>query len=113
MNDLKEGKNITFEELLCNLNVTEENCKLALCSSLSSSTVFLKREPSELRINNYNASCLCAWRANMDIQFILSVYACAVYILSYISKVQKGMSRLLRKACNEAKKEKFKHKATS
>ena len=104
MNDLKEGKNISFDELLCNLNVTEEDYKLVLRSSLSSPTVFLKREPSELRINNYNASCLSAWRANMDIQFILDVYACAVYIVSYISKAQKGMSQLLRKACDEAKK---------
>ena len=39
----------------------------------------------------------------MDIQFILDVYACAVYIVSYISKAQKGMSELLRKACDEAK----------
>jgi len=39
----------------------------------------------------------------MDIQFILDVYACAVYIVSYISKAQKGMSQLLKKACDEAK----------
>ena len=37
-----------------------------------------------------------AWRANMDIQFVLDVYACAMYIVSYISKAQKGMSGLLR-----------------
>lgn len=37
------------------------------------------------------------------IQFILDVYTCAVYIVSYISKAQKGMSELLRKACDEAK----------
>lgn len=68
MNDLKEGKNISFDEFFCNLNVTEEDYKLALRSSLNSPTIFLKREPSELRINNYNASCLSAWRANMNIQ---------------------------------------------
>ena len=28
----------------------------------------------------------------MDIQFVLDVYACAIYIVSYISKAQKGMS---------------------
>ena len=39
----------------------------------------------------------------MDIQFILDPYACAVYILSYITKAQRGMSKLLRKACEEAK----------
>jgi len=40
----------------------------------------------------------------MDIQFILDVYACAVYITNYISKAQKGMSELLRQACTEARK---------
>ena len=44
------------------------------------------------------------WRANMDIQFVLDVYACAMYIVSYISKAQKGMSELLRQACAEARK---------
>ena len=30
----------------------------------------------------------------MDIQYVLDVYACAVYIINYISKAQKGMSEL-------------------
>ena len=51
------------------------------------------------------AACLSAWHANMDIQFVLDVYACAVYIVSYISKAQKGMSKLLRRACKEARRE--------
>ena len=40
----------------------------------------------------------------MDIQYVLDVYACAVYIVNYISKGQKGMSELLREACAEARK---------
>ena len=40
----------------------------------------------------------------MDIQFVLDVYACAMYIVSYISKAQKGMSELLRTACEEARR---------
>lgn len=40
----------------------------------------------------------------MDIQFVLDVYACAMYIVSYISKAQKGMSELLRQASAEARK---------
>ncbi|XP_078342943.1 uncharacterized protein LOC144628684 [Oculina patagonica] len=38
----------------------------------------------------------------MDIQYILDPYACAVYILSYITKGQRGMSKLLRRASEEA-----------
>ena len=39
----------------------------------------------------------------MDIQFVLDVYVCAMYIVSYISKAQKGMSQLLQRACKEAR----------
>ena len=104
LNDLKEGECMTFEELLLKLKVTENDYHLAVRSSLNAPTVFLKRKPNELRINNYNPACLKAWRANMDIQFVLDVYACAMYIVSYISKAQKGMSELLRQACAEARK---------
>ena len=40
----------------------------------------------------------------MDIQFVLEVYASAIYIVSYISKAQKGISEILRVACDEARK---------
>ena len=103
LDDMIEGEDITFDQLLYNLNVTEENYLLAIRSSLNAPTVFLKRNPNELRVNNYNPACLKAWRANMDIQFVLDVYACAVYIVNYISKGQKGMSELLRQACTEAR----------
>ncbi|XP_070537053.1 uncharacterized protein [Ptychodera flava] len=39
----------------------------------------------------------------MDIQFILDPYACAMYIASYISKAQRGMSNLLSRAVEEAR----------
>ena len=103
LNDLKEGKDITFDQLVEELSVSEHEYILAIRSSLSCTTIFLKRSPNEFRINNYNPACLLAWRANMDIQFVLDVYACAMYIVSYILKAQKGMSELLRKACAEAK----------
>ena len=97
LNDMKEGHDISFDELLGKLNVTEENYVLTIRSSLKCPTIFLKGQPNELRVNNYNPACLEAWRANMDIKFVLDVYACAMYIVSYISKAQKGMSELL---CN-------------
>lgn len=86
MNDLKEGEDITFDQMLANLEISEQNYLLAVRSGLNTPTIFLKREPNELRINNYNPACLSACRANMDIQFVLDIYACAMYIVSYISK---------------------------
>ena len=104
LNDMKDGEDIAFDQLLVNLKVTEQKYLLAIRSSLQAPTIFLERKPNELRVNNYNAACLSAWRANMDIQFVLDVYACAMYIVSYISKAQKRMSELLRTACEEARR---------
>ena len=105
LDGIKEGEDISFDELLLKLKVTEENYLIAIRLSVTPNTptVFLKRNPNELQINNYNPACLSAWRANMDIQYVLDVYACAVYIVNYISKAQKGMSKLLRPACTEAR----------
>lgn len=54
-------------------------------------------------MNLYNKNILQAWRANIDIQFVLDPYACAMYIVSYISKSQRGMSNLLHAAAKEAR----------
>jgi len=103
LDEMKYGENITFEELLQKLQIDEESYILAIQFSLTRDTLLLKRSPSEIRVNSYNANLLKAWRANMDIQYVLDPYACAVYILSYITKGQRGMSKLLEKACEEAK----------
>lgn len=104
LNELKEGEDISFQQMLVKLGITEEKYLLAVRSSLNSPTFFLKRQPNELQINNYNSASLAAWRANMDIQFVLDVYTCAMYIVSYISKSQKGTSELLQNACDEARR---------
>ncbi|VDI44405.1 Hypothetical predicted protein [Mytilus galloprovincialis] len=62
-----------------------------------------KRKPSEVRVNGYMKTVLIAWQANHDLQFVLDAFACAVYIVSYISKSQKGMSALLDQAAKEAR----------
>lgn len=103
LNSMNYGEDISFQQLLDRLGLTEEIYILALRHSLKRSTLFLKRLPSEIRINNYNTQLLKTGRANMDMQYVLDPYACATYILSYITKGQRGMSRLLEKAADEAK----------
>ena len=83
LNDMKEDEDILFDQLLTNLSITELNYHLAIRSSLHSPTIFLKRNPYKLRVNNYNSACLSAWRAKMDIQFVLDVNGCAIYILYF------------------------------
>ena len=85
------------------LNISEDDYINAVRSSLKEARVFHKREPDATRINGFNPAILQAWQANHDIQYVLDAYACAMYIVSYISKGQRGMSDLLRRTCEEAK----------
>ena len=103
LDNMKYGEDINFDQFLKKIGLTEENYILALRHIIKRNTLFLKRLPSEIRINNYNTQLLKAWRANMDMQYVLDPYACATYILSYITKGQRGMSRLLEKATEEVK----------
>ena len=102
LDEMKYGENITFQAFLEKLELTEVQYIQAIRYSLKHPTLLLKRSTSEIRINNYNTNLLKAWRANMDLQFVLDPYACAVYILSYITKGQRGMSKLLETASKEA-----------
>lgn len=40
----------------------------------------------------------------MDIQFVLDSYAVASYVVSYMMKAQRGMSRLMQRAYDEARR---------
>ena len=98
LDEMKYGEDTTFEAFLEKVELTESQYIETIRYSLKRPTLLLKRSPSEIRINNYNTNLLKAWRANMDLQFALDPYACAVYILSYITKGQRGMSKLLETA---------------
>lgn len=50
-----------------------------------------------------NDFILRCWEANIDVQFIFYAYACAAYVVSYISKSRRGMSNLMYEACKEAR----------
>ena len=93
----------TFEEYLQELQMTDEQYIMAIRQSLDKnrSKIFLRRSPAEVNINNYNIRLLRLHRANMDIQFVLDPFACVKYILSYINKANRGMSKLLRETVAE------------
>lgn len=103
LDDVK-NTDLSYEEFLCIVGVDEDEYVKAIQSSLNCPKVFLKRHVKEARVNAYMKPILNAWDANHDLQFVLDPYACAVYIVSYISKAQRGMSILMNEACKEAKR---------
>ena len=66
-------------------------------------TVILKRKISERNVNNFNKTFLSIWNANSDIQLCLDSYAVVTYITDYLTKADKGLTKLLKTALNEKK----------
>ena len=65
--------------------------------------IVLRRKPSESSVNPHNATILKAWRANINVQFILDAYACVMYVAAYMTKNEKGIGELLKQTCKEYK----------
>jgi hypothetical protein len=85
----------TIEVFLEKLNLNYEDYINAIRSSLKDATVFLKRNLNEILINNYNLKLFKLVGSNMDIQFILNIWSCVEYIVNYVSKSEKHMSKTL------------------
>lgn len=81
LESIKNDETMTFDEFLEKLDLSEAQYLKAIRLSLKHNTLLLKRSPAEIRINCYNPNLLKAWQANMDIQYVLDPYDCAVYIL--------------------------------
>ena len=91
INSLKtEDAEMDFTTFLERLKLDNDQYLKAIRSSLSSTKLFLKRSVSEVRVNSYNPTLLKCWRANMDLQYVLDAYSCAMYIVSYVAKKSKG-----------------------
>ncbi|KAG5666197.1 hypothetical protein PVAND_017659 [Polypedilum vanderplanki] len=94
----------TFDDLLTKLNCTLDEYLQAARVKLKHPTIFVKREPKNTRINVYNKKILLCMRSNMDIQFVLDPYSCIGYIVDYVNKSSRGLSKLLRECVEDAKK---------
>lgn len=95
---------LTFDDFLSKMGCDIIEYLTAIKSQLTSNKVFLKRSPKDTRINNFCAKILSLMRSNMDIQFVLDPYACIGYIVDYINKSNRGISRLLRACVEDFKK---------
>ncbi|KAK7929411.1 hypothetical protein WMY93_005806 [Mugilogobius chulae] len=93
-----------IQQLFGLVGITQEIWEKALKSVEKRTQIILKRDVNEIWINPYNPFLLKCWNANMDIQYVTDVYACIVYIISYMSKSEREMGLVLRKTQEEATK---------
>ena len=80
---------ITYDELLVELEMSQEKYISAVRTSLVGPKLFLKCRPCEIRVNNYMKHCLEFWRANHGIQPSLSPSVMIQYMLSCVTKTKK------------------------
>ena len=88
---LADNDDLSIIELLAKADATLDQYVSALEVSTKGSVVILKRNPNECNINNYNASVMLAWQANMDIQYVLNAYARVMYVASYTMKTERHL----------------------
>ena len=95
---------LSFYAYLRDIGLTEEQYNHGLRSINKSKgvQVFLKRDCKDVFTNNYNERLLQLHQANIDCSYITDEYQCAAYILSYLTKNEAGMSKLLKAVEEEA-----------
>ncbi len=99
LNDMGEGLNISHEQFLDSIEMSQAEYILAIRSSLKTAKVFYERKPNALRVNPYMKGMLAVIRANHDVQYPLDIYALVCYVADYLLKSQKGLSATLEQAC--------------
>ena len=62
---------VTLDDVLSTAGVTEDDYHRALSVNVKGRSLVLQRDVCDVNINNYNATILSAWQANMDIQPVL------------------------------------------
>ncbi|XP_062283095.1 uncharacterized protein LOC133987667 [Scomber scombrus] len=99
------NSNVTIEALLQSKGINQGVLEAAYNRIAKKTSIVLKRQVTEVWINQYSKPLLKCWNANLDVQFVVDAYACIVYIISYISKSEREIGLLLGNAHREASKD--------
>ena len=105
LSKLEFNEEVDFDQLLHKASVSEKDYIKALTwikTKNGQPAVLLKRSPSEININNYNATLMRAWEANLDVQYVTNTYACVMYVASYVSKPEKTLGDVLNAVSSSA-----------
>nr|GFB00175.1 uncharacterized protein [Tanacetum cinerariifolium] len=95
--DSDSSSDPTLEDILQKLSIKDVNeYKSIIRTVIRRPTVFLKRTIKQRMVSGFNEKLFPLWQSNMDIQFILDVYSCVRYVIEYIGKSQRGISKLMR-----------------
>ena len=100
--EFKNNPNVTEKEIIIKSGITVAQYYNALSEAEKDASVVYKRSVSDILIGPYNTVIFSCLKANMNIQYITSVYALLTYLTSYLCKPEHNMGELMRKASKEA-----------
>ena len=84
LDDKDTPEDISLDELLYEARVSSSTYLLGLKICSTGNSVVMQRKPSECWINTYHPDVIKVWKANLDLQYILDLYACVMFIASYM-----------------------------
>ena len=100
----------TFKDFLTEMRISYETYEKVIRTTLKRAKIFLRQDLIDIMTNAFNEEILRRHRANMDLQFVLDPYACVHYILDFINKSNRGMSRLLEQVVEEQRQGNLTHR---
>ena len=101
---------MSFATFLEEIGTTEELYLEYLGITSKGRVLVLKRSIKERFINSYNTEMLACWDANMDIQLALEPFAIITYIVSYVLKDERGMTKFLKETLKSTVSKNIKEK---
>lgn len=99
LEDVQYDPKVTLEALLGELEISEAMYMKALTllkTKQSQPVILYRRNPSDCLINNFSPTLIKAQQTNLDLQFVTNVYACIMYVASYVSKPEKTLDDVLK-----------------
>ncbi|KAI4806456.1 hypothetical protein KUCAC02_017281 [Chaenocephalus aceratus] len=100
-----ETASLSLLQLLAKCNLTLSEYQQCLNTINKSSAIILKRDPKDCWVNGYNPHLLEAWDENIDVSYILNAYSCIIYITSYITKKESGLSEYLKRVIENSSRD--------
>jgi hypothetical protein len=90
-----QGYEPTLEEFLTRRDIeTYEDYLNVIRAGIARPMVMLRRTVAQRWLNVFHPWIANILRSNMDIQFILEEYSCAMYVVEYVNKTDRGMINL-------------------
>ena len=102
----EEFLKLSYDAFLKKIGITEEDYTYALRRSAKGhGSLFMKRDCSQVFINNFNRNIMNQHSANQDFTLCIDENQVAAYVINYLTKNEAGQSKMLREVDEQCAKE--------